>query len=314
MRNIFKNIEEKTPTGLKLLIGGLVVASVALTTFLLSSEEKDITAATVMITTMNERGGGSGVVIDISEQESTILTNRHVCEITLNGGIVKTNDGGHYLVIGISPYSEHDLCLIKVASRLKSKAVLARSAPKMFDAAVISGHPNLLPDVVSSGHFSGKKIISVFTGIRKCTDEESQDGLGSQICEFFQGMPSIVTSESILVTATIMPGSSGSAVYNDNKELSALVFAGQGDLGYAFAVPYEYLADFLATRTLFVTPKYNISMLDSAMQGKTLNERCKNLENKKFTTNAKIKIGSLCKVIVRDLEWRNVNAFTNFNK
>ena len=44
-----------------------------------------------------------------------------------------------------------------------------------------------------------------------------------------------------------MPGSSGSAIYNEKGEISALVFAGQGDLGYAFAVPVEYIYAFLGT-------------------------------------------------------------------
>lgn len=315
MKNIFKGIEEKTPTSIKIIVGLTVIATVSAITQLLISEPKDITAATVMITTMNERGGGSGVIIDTSENESIILTNKHVCEITLKGGLVKTNDGGRYLVTGVSRYTEHDLCLIKVAAKLKSKAVLASSAPKMFDGATISGHPALLPDVLTSGHFNGKKIISIFTGIRKCTDDEEQNELGSQICMFFNGMPSIITSESILVTATIMPGSSGSAVYNENKELSALVFAGQGDLGYAFAIPYEYIVDFLSTPNKeFTSPKYSISMLETSLQGKNLNERCKNIDTKKFTTDIKSRIENLCKVIIRDLEWRNVNAFTSFNK
>jgi hypothetical protein len=48
-----------------------------------------------------------------------------------------------------------------------------------------------------------------------------------------------------LVTATISPGSSGSAVYNSDMELSGVVFAGSGDLGYAWTVPYEYVRGFL---------------------------------------------------------------------
>jgi len=48
-----------------------------------------------------------------------------------------------------------------------------------------------------------------------------------------------------LVTATIMPGSSGSGVFNEDMELSGLAFAGSGDLGYAWTVPYEDMMYFL---------------------------------------------------------------------
>lgn len=313
MRNIFKSIEEITPTGLKLLIGGFVVASVAISTLILSSEEKDITASTVMITSLNERGGGTGVVIGISESLRTILTNKHVCELTLKGGLVKTNDGGRYLVTGVSAHSEHDLCLITVASRLKAKATIAKNAPKMFKGATVSGHPSLLPNVLTQGHFSGKKIIDVFKGVRDCTTEELEDPIGAAICMFFNGMPSIQTSESILVTATIMPGSSGSAVYNEDKELSALVFAGQGELGYAFAVPFEYIEAFLLETPKYISPKYETSMIEQASASKSLKNKCKNLDKTELTSKSKEKVTKICKIIVRDVEWRTVNEISNVN-
>ena len=316
MRNIFKSIEEKTPTGLKILIGGIVVASVALVTLVLSSEDKDITAATVMITSLNERGGGTGVIIGTSESKSVILTNKHVCLITLSGGLVKTNNGGTYLVTGLSPYSSHDLCLITVAENLKHKAVIASKAPKMFTDATVSGHPGLLPNVVSKGHFSGKKVISVLSGSRDCSKEELENPESGIICAFFQGMPVINTSESVLVTATIMPGSSGSAVYNEDREISTLVFAGQGDLGYAFTVPFEYIQDFLAEKNKeFIKPNYEMALLDLANQKKTkeLSTKCKAKDFSQLTENARKKVEGICKVIIRDTNWRTVNEISNIN-
>lgn len=56
----------------------------------------------------------------------------------------------------------------------------------------------------------------------------------------------VKTYEAILVSATIQPGSSGSAVYNLDGEISAVIFAGAGDFGYGFAVPHSYVYKFLA--------------------------------------------------------------------
>jgi V8-like Glu-specific endopeptidase len=46
---------------------------------------------------------------------------------------------------------------------------------------------------------------------------------------FVGGIPDIMQYDSTLVTATIMPGSSGSGVYNENKELAGVVFAGRAN-------------------------------------------------------------------------------------
>jgi hypothetical protein len=42
-----------------------------------------------------------------------------------------------------------------------------------------------------------------------------------------------------------MPGSSGSAVFNDRGEIAGLVFAGRGELGYAFSVPQAFIYSFV---------------------------------------------------------------------
>ncbi len=309
MRNIFKSIEEKTPTGLKLLIGGLVVASVALSTLILSSEEKDITASTVMITSLNGRSGGSGVVIDIGNSASSILTNRHVCEIALNGGgLVKTQTGESHLIRTISPSENHDLCLVTVAEKLNSKSKLADSSPIKFTESVVAGHPALMPLVFSKGHFSGVSIIEVFAGIRKCGEDELNNEKTLEVCLFFNGFPVIKTYEATLVTATIMPGSSGSAVYNNKNELSAVIFAGSTDFGYGWAVPYQYVLDFLKNEkkeVIKISYEMNIdNLIDKLLSKKrALIKKCSSIDEQKNDI-----IRKSCKVYTRDVLWRTINA------
>lgn len=234
--------------GLTAIVAGFTLLTLALSTINRApaptqTVEKNINDATVMITRLDGKSGGSGVVVSVGNNETKVLTNSHVCHVVEHGGLVTTTYGETHAVKTYKKDDHHDLCLIKIAAKLKSSATLANEAPKLYEEATISGHPNLFPNVVSKGHFSGTKIISVFTGIDKCSEDEMKNEPG--ICFFFGGMPSIKTYESVLVTALIMAGSSGSAVYNANKEVAGLVFAGSGDLSYAFIVPFAYLKSFV---------------------------------------------------------------------
>jgi hypothetical protein len=151
--------------------------------------------------------------------------------------------------------------------------------------------------------------------MRECTkDEAKHEDLGF-ICFFFGGLPQIRTYEAVLVTATIMPGSSGSAIYNSSKELSAVVFAGSGDIGYAFAVPYEYVRNFLNEEVKTIsssTPNYELDILallkkqnSSRKRMLDIEEKCKKETTNITNMNQKEQVERMCDVIVRDSSWRN---------
>jgi S1-C subfamily serine protease len=240
-------------------------------------------ASTVMITTLSGKGGGTGVVVSNSSSESEILTNAHVCSLLKKGGLVIGENGMVTTATKFVLSREHDLCMVVVNTDMGTSATLASKAPDIYTGSSIIGHPALLPTVVTTGHFSGSQIIQVFTGVRKCTEQDFKDNL--LVCMFFRGMPIIKTYRAVLSSSTIMPGSSGSAVYNEDYELSGLAFAGSGDLGFAFIVPYEYVASFLSktlngkNRDRFTTVNYEqspeVSILDSGERLETLIERCK---------------------------------------
>lgn len=248
----------------KYIYGALALAAVALT-FGLLHNSTDINSATVMVVRSDGRSGGTGVIVSSTFKGSSILTNNHVCEVVKNGGLVITTDEKRHQVTSYKQSELHDLCLIQVGADLHANAKLATAAPDMFEAATISGHPALLPNVRTTGHFSAPRIIQVMTGFRDCTPEDAKDpNPGVQLfCMLVGKLPVVRSYDTVLVTATIMPGSSGSGVYNSKDELSGLVFAGSGDLGYAFIVPYEYVAYFLQNEvnTLIAKqPSYVISV------------------------------------------------------
>ena len=198
----------------------------------------------IMITRMDGRSGGSGVILRSNRSETKILTNKHVCQVVKNGGIVRTTEK----TAMVKYYQEsqiHDLCLITVNANFKVNTVVAQNAPDLYDDAIVSGFPRLLPNIVNYGHFSSYEIISVMVGMRDCTDEEWKDESTGFACFLFGGMPVIQQYEAQVVSNTIQPGSSGSAVFNKNGEISGLVFAGSGDFGYGHIVPLEYISTFL---------------------------------------------------------------------
>lgn len=242
-----KNAAKKLAKALSLkrlvVIAGLVIVANYVTQK--TTHPRDVT---VMITNIEGTGGGSGVVVENTQSESLILTNNHVCQGALaEGGKVVTVDKREHLVTGFYTSVEHDLCLVTVSSDLGASVTIAEKTPKMYEKATITGHPSLMPNVVTTGHFSGNEIIQLIVGVRKCTEKDADNPDAAEFCAFFGVAPIIRNFSSTAVSATIMPGSSGSAVLNENGELAGLVFAGKGrGLSYAYIVPLEAIQNFMA--------------------------------------------------------------------
>jgi len=282
----------------------LLITTLAVVTSLLfdntvkPTTPKEASKVTVAIVRKDYRGGGSGVILTSSSRESKILTNRHVCSVIANGGLVLTDSGGKYAITGYKKSQNHDICLVIVAADLRFSTKLASHAPEDFSLASVSGHPNLLPTVVTNGHFSGKMVIDILEEVTPCKEEDLKNN--PLLCLFFGGIPKSNSFESQLVTATIMPGSSGSAVYNEDGEISGLVFAGSGELGYAMIVPYEYVANFVLQEEKelpLIKPQSGVSMGSqetSKNKSKSHKQIVKNCSISKFKQNSNI--SKFCKL------------------
>lgn len=209
-----------------------------------STDYKALANATVSVVRMDGRSGGSGVIMLSSVEQSFVLTNNHVCGVATHGGWIIRDNGDRHAVLAFKRSQMHDLCMIRVAGDLHAQTVVAGQAPELYDEAVVAGHPALYPTIITKGHFTHIVQIQVIYGFRPCTEEEMNSSQ-ALFCILNGGMPLVKTYDSQLTSATIMPGSSGSAVYNAAGELSGLIFAGAGQLGYGFAVPYAYVKNFL---------------------------------------------------------------------
>lgn len=206
--------------------------------------ETNISLSTVKITNLQGNSGGSGTIVRSYTNFSEVLTNSHVCEVVKNGGLVHSNTGSHF-VIAYKQSLTHDLCLIEVPGNLGADTNVSDKAPKVLDAATVSGHPHLLPIIITQGHFSGRMVVQIMTGVKQCTSEDFEDPETTLFCLLAGGLPIIKSYDSIIVSALIQAGSSGSAVYTSNKEIGSVIFAGSGDISFGIAVPYEYVRYFL---------------------------------------------------------------------
>lgn len=207
--------------------------------------ESKIVSQTVMITNLAKNSGGSGTIVEHNSYSSKILTNGHVCEVARKGGLVHTSDKITHLVVNFTKSKIHDLCLIEVQEDLGVAAELKDFAPVTFDDATVSGHPKLAPTTVTHGQFGSKEIISVVMGFRDCNQADAANPDTGLMCMIIGKVLLIKNFEAIFVSALIQPGSSGSGVYDLWGKIGAVIFAGQGDLGFGYAVPYEYVYAFL---------------------------------------------------------------------
>lgn len=206
----------------------------------------DKASATVKITTFSENSGGTGVIYISKDNESYILTNRHVCEAIKKGGLVITNNQEKHVIVYFKQSIIHDLCLLSIAKNLNVHTNISTNLLNRLDKVTVSGHPALYPTTITEGYYSGRVMIDVLVGMKVCSKEDYKDASTAFSCAMSGGFkPDVKQFDAQIVSATIMAGSSGSAVYDDRGEIIGLIFAGQKDFGYGFMVPLEYIHSFL---------------------------------------------------------------------
>lgn len=262
----------------------------------------DFYANSVKITNVAGNHGGTGIVLRSNSVNSLVLTNSHVCGVVEQGGLV-SGRAGQFMVTGYKRSLSADLCLIKVAGNLQARTDISPRPPTLqYEKATVSGHPALMPNVQTHGHFSGRAVIPILVGIKKCTPDDLADEKKVPACVMLGGLPIVKEFESILVTATIMPGSSGSGVYNEKGQLAGVVFAGSGTLGYAWTVPYEAMVNFLVkeAKTLpYQRPSNELDIFGG--EGESKGEGALILNLKKVCSGPdRAKISELCSLADQD--------------
>ncbi len=150
---------------------------------------------------------GSGFAID----DHTLVTNRHV--VADSAGIqVSTYDGRDIATEGTSTATLADLALVRTADALPAASALADADPEPGTQITVVGYPE-------------GRALSVTRGeVLDTVDDPLGENVGK-----------------VLVTnAQVEPGSSGSAVLDEDGRIVGVVYA-KGDNGTSFVVPVSTL-------------------------------------------------------------------------
>lgn len=277
---------------MKLFLATLLLTSIACAGMPSRSE---LRAKTVRVVNKAKNSGGSGAIVSSGAGGSLILTNSHVCEVVEKGGYV-TKEGNAYSVIAYKRSPDHDLCLVKVKQNLGIQTKVARFSPKINQTTIVSGHPRLLPNIITVGHLTDKIRINVMIGVEECTEEEM---LTDYECHFFGVKPIIKPYNSQLVSNLIQPGNSGSSVFNKNGEIIAVIFAGGGDLSFGFVVPHMYVSYFMQTHSGYGWNTPSTSKKKKTASLETVKEKCA-----ETTTYPNQEIKKICKIVEKDAVFR----------
>jgi S1-C subfamily serine protease len=132
--------------------------------------------------------------------------------------------------------------MLYVKANLGINTKLSKKPPRAKDKVFASGYPALYPHIVSEGRVAGVKPVNIAIGSRACTIlEKAMTPLPCLI----EGMTETKSYKGLITTALVMPGSSGSGMFNAKGEIIGLVFATRGTLGYAIVVPHYYVKYFV---------------------------------------------------------------------
>ena len=259
-----------------------------------SSKFRDVS---VKITNEKMNSGGTGSILSSSSKGSVILTNKHVCAVVEEGGRVVT-PSNNYKVDAYKKFTAHDLCLVRVRENLHQSLEVAAFSPQAPQKSFVTGHPRLMPNIITEGHFSDELVVRILIGIRDCTAKERK--ADPFVCDFL-GFPSTQDYHSQMVSNLIQPGKSGSAVLNADGELSGVVFAGRGELGFGIIVPHIHVIMFLATQNWYSwkTPNKKKPATNKETKMEKAIRECK--QTKDYPS---ISVANICHLIQTDMVFR----------
>ncbi len=216
----------------------IVAAFIAAVIILVSSvritpTEEQLKSKVVML--RGVRGGGcSGEQIRAPSGTMYILSAGHCAGLADPQGNIKViSEDGRELkrrIIAEDPNS--DLLLIEGLPNLSGLNIA--DSVKAPDHVRTFTHGRLLPTHKTEGNLIGKERIQV--PINYITNEEEETAClrssKNKILESFLGKVCALSKDSMAMTASITPGSSGGAVVNDSGELIGVASASDGYFGY----------------------------------------------------------------------------------
>ena len=245
-----------------------------------------------------DSSGGTGSIFRSYSNATHILTNKHICRIIEQNGEVDYK-GKQYKITHYKKFPTHDLCLVRIASNLGLSTKVSDDLAKTSSTVYVSGHPSLLPHIVTKGHMSDRMDIELVVGVKECADDDT-----SFECAWFGGKPVVETFDSRVVSNLIKPGSSGSAVFNNKGEIVGVAFAGDGrDFSHGYIVPHIYLIYFVQNAHRYKWVKVGTEVNDEGLSNRIFNyNKCIDAMTKDAEQFNKIK--DFCRSVQDNMIWR----------
>lgn len=217
---------------------------------------------------------GTGSVMNIPNTNRTvIITNRHICEVSPNGSVTIEQGGFQQVQKIIKMSSKADLCAIETVPGYTG-LTLADSYTTA-DEIMAVGHPSGYPTTKTTGEIIGYEDVTIGVDVKNSEDESKcrsyENGrvmdilmqkleenskrsymlVGENVAPTVSIMPNlrkiciIEEKNSILATAQIKPGSSGSPLVSWIGKVVGVVFATSPDDYWTRAISLEKLKAFM---------------------------------------------------------------------
>lgn len=228
-----------------------VAGIIASTFFIENPLERNIKRVVMLVRPSNHHSGGTGFNIKTPSGKIFTVTNAHICGIAENGVLHVVRPDGRYSVARVVEVSSKtDLCLVEATkddgARLADKMIM------MEDITVI-GHPHLLPLTITFGKALSKYKVTLMIGENVNPEDCVGPGMHlidmtGSIADLIFGVKNVCTRDfnSIYTNAKILPGNSGSPVFNAAGRVVGVVFAGDADGSAGFFIPLEDLYEFVS--------------------------------------------------------------------
>lgn len=259
--------------------------------------ELKVTSVRIMNLEMNS--GGTGSIFRSYPNATHILTNKHICRLIEPGGVIDYQ-GKQYLITHYKKFKNHDLCLVRIAENLGVNLEIADELAKDSSPSIVSGHPSLLPHIVTYGHLSERKDLELVTGIKACTVDDLKQI--PEICAYFGGKPVIEVMDAQLTSNLIKPGNSGSGVFNPDGKLIGVVFAGDSrDFSFGYIVPQIYLLYFTQNAHRFNWVQVGTEVDSGGMSDRVFDyKKCQDIL---YRPEGFKEVKDFCKTITDNMVW-----------
>jgi len=187
-------------------------------------------------------GGGTGFAVQGKSGKEYIMTNRHVCEVGVNGFVRIKTSNREFIKRILYKDTVHDLCLIE---GLKGLSPLSMGSDQSIgDTMYVVGHPGLRKLTTSSGEYIGREFVELLFNVEKRQQCPGKVMELPPMYQFLMGVDFVCfrSYPALATSAVIYGGNSGSPVVNVWGNLIGVAFAGNPSQERDnFVIPLYYI-------------------------------------------------------------------------